>query len=86
MSTAAAWNNWDTVAGERETALLELASLQCPIVVEIAVSPRLSERSTAVCRTVFRTRPNGPNAAIAWGEAAERAARQQAKASGSGRD
>jgi hypothetical protein len=38
MSTASAWNGWDTVAAQRQRSLLDVASLQCPVVVEIAVS------------------------------------------------
>jgi|HubBroStandDraft_6_1064221.scaffolds.fasta_scaffold20069_3 hypothetical protein len=38
MSTARAWTTWDILTGEQERPLLEVASLQNPIVVEIAVS------------------------------------------------
>ena len=38
MTTAANWNTWDTVAAENERPLLDLSSLQCPLVVEIAVA------------------------------------------------
>jgi hypothetical protein len=38
MTTARAWKTWDILTGEQERPLLEVASLQNPIVVEIAVS------------------------------------------------
>ena len=72
MSKAAAWNNWDPVAGDRETGLVELDSLQCPIVVEIAVAKGFPNEALRFANSLENPAER-TEAVIAWCEAAERA-------------
>ena len=78
MSKAAAWNNWDPVAGDREMGLVELDSLQCPIVVEIVVAKGFPNEALRFANSLKHPAER-TEAVIAWCEAAERAG-QQAKA------
>ncbi|HUE15490.1 MAG TPA: hypothetical protein VMR25_15095 [Planctomycetaceae bacterium] len=77
MSTAAAWNTWDTVAAQRERPLLDVASLQCPIVVEIAVSQGFPAEALRFAESLSHPAERN-ECQIVWGEAVARA-RGQAK-------
>jgi hypothetical protein len=72
MTTAAAWNSWDTVAAENERPLLDLPSLQCPLVVEIAVSRGYASQALHFAESL-ENQTERAQTLIAWGEAVARA-------------
>ncbi len=77
MSTARAWNTWDVLIGERQRPLLNVASLQNAIVVEIAVSRGFAAEALRFLEGV-PSPGERIECQIVWAEAAARA-RDQAK-------
>ena len=80
MSAAAAWNSWDTVAAQRQRPLLDVASLQCPIVVEMAVSRGFPTEALRFAESLSDPAER-TECQIAWGEAVTRA-RERVKSPG----
>jgi hypothetical protein len=75
MTTAANWNTWDTVAAENERPLLDLSSLQCPLVVEIAVAHGHAAQALHFAEGLEYPSERAQTL-IAWGEAVARAQAQ----------
>jgi hypothetical protein len=72
MTTAANWNTWDTVAAESERPLLDLSSLQGPLVVEIAVANGRAAQALHFAESLEFPSEQAQTL-IAWGEAVARA-------------
>jgi hypothetical protein len=68
MSTATAWNSSDTVAAQRERPLLDVTSLQGPVVVEIAVSEGFPAEALRFAETLSDPALRS-ECQITWGEA-----------------
>jgi len=79
MTTAANWNTWDTVAAENERPLFDLSSLQCPLLVEIAVAHGHAAQALHFAESLENPSERAQTL-IAWGEAVARA-QAQAKSS-----
>jgi hypothetical protein len=75
MTTAANWNTWDTVAAENERPLFDLPSLQCPLVVEIAVAHGRAAQALHFAESLENPSERAQTL-IAWGEAVARAQAQ----------
>lgn len=71
-TTASTWNTWDTVAAENERPLLDLPSLQCPLVVEIAVSRGYAPQALRFAESL-ENQDERAQTLIAWGQAVARA-------------
>ena len=75
MTTGAAWNSWDIVNAESERPLFDLSSLQCPVVVELAVAQGYPSQALHFAESLENPRERAQTL-IAWAQAVARAQAQ----------
>jgi hypothetical protein len=75
MTTGAAWKTWDIVEAESERPLFDLSSLQCPVVVELAVAQGYPSQALHFTESIENPSERSQTL-IAWAQAVARAQAQ----------